>query len=258
MKVFLILIAPTITLMLLFNVSHAQDADSVHSANVLRPKVKEGYRYIVPLSLITAGGIALLDKDGDEFFFNNTEVREERNENFRNFTTHADNYLQHAPSLATFILNVSGVKGKHDLANQAAIYLKSQVLMVACVYALKKTVGEPRPDSGRRNSFPSGHTAEAFAGAAFLAREYGYRTPWVSIGAYAAATAVGACRVLNNRHWLSDVLVGAGIGMLSTELVFRTHKNHWGRAGHDRAVEVDPFFGYGASGLSLSYRCKVN
>lgn len=258
MKVLLFLSPPTITLMLLFNVSHAQDADSVHSGVPIASKAKGGCRYIVPLTLIASGGIMLLDKDGDEFFLNNTGVREERNENFRSFATHVDDYLQHAPALATFVLSIGGVKGKHDLANQAAIYLKSEFLMLASVYGLKKTVGEARPDSGRRNSFPSGHTAEAFVGATFLAREYGYHTPWIGMSAYAAATAVGACRVLNNRHWLSDVLVGAGMGMLSTELVFRTHKNHWGRAGQDRAVEVDPFFGYGASGLSLSYHCKGN
>lgn len=47
--------------------------------------------------------------------------------------------------------------------------------MLAIVYTLKNTVGEGRPDSGRRNSFPSGHTAQAFVAASFLAKEYGYK-----------------------------------------------------------------------------------
>ena len=49
-------------------------------------------------------------------------------------------------------------------------------------------------------------------------KEYGDRSPWYSISAFTVATATGISRILNNRHWLSDVLAGAGIGILSTEL----------------------------------------
>lgn len=49
-----------------------------------------------------------------------------------------------------------------------------------------------------------------------LAKEYGHKSPWVGIGAYSVAT--GLMRMANNKHWLSDVLAGAGIGILSTEL----------------------------------------
>ena len=56
--------------------------------------------------------------------------------------------------------------------------------------------------------------------AAMLDREYGVRSPWFGIGGYAAATLVAVTRQLNNRHWMSDVLVGAGIGVLSTEAAY--------------------------------------
>lgn len=64
---------------------------------------------------------------------------------------------------------------------------------------------------------PSGHTATAFMTATMLTKEYGHRSPWVGIGAYSVATATGLMRMANNKHWLSDVLTGAGIGILSTE-----------------------------------------
>ena len=67
-------------------------------------------------------------------------------------------------------------------------------------------------------SFPSGHTATAFMTATMLSKEYGHLSPWVGIGAYSVATTTGLMRVVNNKHWLSDVLTGAGIGIISTEL----------------------------------------
>lgn len=119
----------TTVMMLIFQSCSAQNVDTVHFENmpVAGNRHLKPYEYIIPVALITAGTITLLDKDGDEFIFNNGEVREGRYENFRSFSTNLDDYLQHAPSLTTFLLSVDGVKGKHDLSNQAALYLKSEL-----------------------------------------------------------------------------------------------------------------------------------
>src|SRR5436189_6401449 len=101
--------------------------------------------------------------------------------------------------------------------------------MGAVVYPVKMMSTEARPDTGKKNSFPSGHTAQAFMAATFFSKEYGYRSVWYSIGAYTIATTVGVFRVLNNRHWISDILVGAGIGILSTNIVYATHQYRWGK-----------------------------
>jgi hypothetical protein len=91
--------------------------------------------------------------------------------------------------------------------------------MAALVNSIKYTTKEIRPDGSTANSWPSGHTATAFAGATILHKEYGTTiSPWYSVMGYGVATATGVMRVLNNRHWISDVLSGAGIGILSTEL----------------------------------------
>jgi len=205
----------------------------------------------IPSFLIVAGTLTMLDSDADEFFLSNYEVREERNENFMTFSNHLDDYLQHVPSATTFIMSVSGVKGKHNFPNQAALFIKSELLMLSIVYTLKYTVGETRPDTGSKNSFPSGHTAQAFTAATFLAKEYGYKSIFITIGAYTAATTVGVFRMLNNRHWISDVLVGAGIGMLSTEFVYRTHKDRWGKKSKKDVVSINPFSLYGSQGVSI-------
>ncbi len=89
---------------------------------------------------------------------------------------------------------------------------------MAVVYVLKPTIDRTRPDGGHQ-SFPSGHAASAFAGAAFLERRYGWR---LGIPAYALASFVGVSRVEAKRHYTSDVVAGAAIG-IAANLVF-THR----------------------------------
>lgn len=226
----------------------AQKTDTLITGN----RVPGKWAWGVPSALILTGSAIMFDKDEDEYFLNKYEVREERNEHFPNFSTHIDNYLQYGPAITVAVLDLCHVPGRHDVPNQAALLVKAEVLALGTTYVLKNAVGEPRPDSGAKNSFPSGHTTEAFATATFLSLEYGDRSIWIPVGAYATATTVGALRLLNNRHWISDVLVGAGIGMLSTELVFRTHQNKWGSHG-TTSLRIDPFTAYGAQGVSIRY-----
>ena len=72
--------------------------------------------------------------------------------------------------------------------------------------------------------FPSGHTTEAFAYAEFIQQEYKDVSPWYGAVGYAAATATGLLRIYNNKHWLSDVVAGAGIGMASTKLAYLLYR----------------------------------
>ena len=179
----------------------------------------------VPLFLTAAGLYSMSDND----IINKFSVQEERNEWMPAFRYNADDYLQFAPIAMVYGLNVAGVKGKNNFANRTAILLKTELLVVALTYSLKKITAVPRPDTGQPTSFPSGHTAQAFAAATFMAKEYGDQSIWYSIGAYSVATGVGVMRMMNNRHWVSDVLVGAGIGILSTNLVYLTHQHKWGK-----------------------------
>ncbi len=77
------------------------------------------------------------------------------------------------------------------------------------------------PDATNYFSFPSGHTAAAFMAATLLYKEYGFKGYWVGLVAYAAAIVTGFTRILNNRHWLFDVIIGAALGILLTNLAFR-------------------------------------
>lgn len=78
-------------------------------------------------------------------------------------------------------------------------------------YILKYSVDAQRPNGGGQ-SFPSGHTSVAFAGAEFIRKEYGW---WWGVPSYLAASYVGWSRVETKNHWTRDVLAGAAIGIFS-------------------------------------------
>ena len=138
-----------------------------------------------------------------------------------NFHTEIDNYTQFSGIAMTVGLKMAGVESRSSWPRLAASSLTSYAIMAGFVNSIKYTASELRPDGSTHNSWPSGHTATAFVGATILHKEYGLtRSPWYSIAGYSLATATGVMRVLNNRHWISDVLSGAGIGILSTELAY--------------------------------------
>ena len=135
------------------------------------------------------------------------------------FKSMIDDYTQFSPYVLIVGLKAFGYDGRSSWDRFMTSALLSNAVMALIVNATKYSVKEMRPDNSTRNSFPSGHTATAFTAATILHKEYGLtRSPWFSIGGYAVATATGVMRVLNNRHWVSDVVAGAGIGILSTEL----------------------------------------
>ncbi len=88
------------------------------------------------------------------------------------------------------------------------IYALSGGLTFGVVKATKTITGRERPDGSANNSFPSRHSATAFSAAEFLHQEFGYHSIWISIGGYTVATMVGASRIFNDKHWLSDVVAG--------------------------------------------------
>lgn len=143
------------------------------------------------------------------------------------FHSNADDYLWAAPAALTFGLSASGVKGKHKLGEQVLLFLVSNAIAGGATQIVKWVAGYPRPDGDGYDAFPSGHTAIAFANASILHEEYGHRSIWYSIGGYTNATAVGGLRLLNNRHWLADVLTGAGIGIGATKGVYLVYP--WAR-----------------------------
>ena len=135
------------------------------------------------------------------------------------FKTGIDDYTQFFGPAMVVGLKLGGYEGRSDWPRLLASAGMSYAIMAGFVNGIKYTAKEMRPDGSTANSWPSGHTATSFVGATLLHKEYGLtRSPWWSVAGYGVATATGVMRVLNNRHWISDVMSGAGIGIMSTEL----------------------------------------
>jgi len=182
---------------------------------VIVPKIS---KWIVPVTFIHYGSVSFMGKNA----FRNLDLttKNELQEDHPLFAAHVDDYLQFAPAATVYGLNLAGIKGRHTLGDATGYYLVSEVIMNSTVHLLKNTTHRERPDYSGINSFPSGHTANAFAAAEFLKQEYKDINPWYGYAGYTVATATGVLRMYNNKHWLSDVVAGAGFGILSTKLAY--------------------------------------
>ncbi len=175
--------------------------------------------FVFPAALIAYGSLSM----GKAGFPSSEYIKNQRNIHYPNFHTKIDDYIVFAPSALPFALDLAGIKGRHNFKEKMVLYGLSMGLNMAIVNGLKYSTKILRPDGSTKDAFPSGHTAFAFGGAQFLHKEYGYRSLWYSAFGYATATTTGGLRILNNRHWFSDVVVGAGIAMLSTEVIYRVY-----------------------------------
>jgi hypothetical protein len=173
--------------------------------------------YIIPAVLITYG-VVTLNSAGLKNF--NEQVKEEIWTNHPHPPKHIDNYLQFVPAAAVYTLNALGIKGKNNFKNRTILYLLSNGIMNIVVSSTKKISHQIRPNGIGYSSFPSGHTAEAFASAEFLRMEYKEVSPWYGVAGYAVAATTGYLRMYNNKHWLNDVLAGAGVGIASTQFAY--------------------------------------
>ena len=185
-----------------------------YSAPPLRVSYLSPKKLVLPVGMLAYGFMSLKN---DALKEANKETREEILEHNSTFTSSIDNYLQFAPAASVYVLNATGVKGEHNFRDRTILLGMSTVIMTGTVFALKKITRQQRPDGSAYNSFPSGHTATAFSGAEFMQLEYRSKSPFLRYSGYAMAAGTGVLRIYNNRHWLSDVITGAGIGILSTK-----------------------------------------
>lgn len=169
---------------------------------------------IVPSALIVTGSIGVCN---GWFHSINHEVKDGMADWRRNKYVKVDDYLQYLPVAANISLGLIGVEARHPFRERIACTATAYMAMGIMVNVTKRAVGEKRPDSNARNSFPSGHTATAFMGAELVRREYGNT---IGMCAYAVATSIAVMRLYNNRHWLNDIMAGAGMGILSAQIGF--------------------------------------
>jgi len=168
---------------------------------------------IIPTALITFGAIGM---NNDKLKFINHEVNEEIVEGeFKRY--HFDDALSLSPYAAYYALDWVGVESKNNFKDKTIILATASILMFGTTHILKTTTHQIRPDQTDYQSFPSGHTATAFMGAELVYQEYKDQSVWYGVSAYAVAGLTGYMRIYNNKHWITDVAAGAGIGILSAK-----------------------------------------
>jgi hypothetical protein len=197
--------------LLLVFIGNAQTKDSISTP---KSKAQLSYKqFIAPVALITTGALMV-----------NTALNEDLQKNANNFFgedfhTSADNYLQFVPIAQIYLGKTFGFKPKNDFQHQTINIVIANAIMGTVVFATKNIVKEERPDQSDNLSFPSGHTALAFTNAALLYYEYKDSNVWYASSGFLFATATGILRIANNKHYTSDVLAGAGIGLASGLIV---------------------------------------
>lgn len=190
------------------------DSTTVSNKSIQKPFLKQS---IVPLSLIGAGLIVNYS-DGA---LGKENLQEQITNAFPNFDNDIDDFLLFVPTITMYTADLLKVESKNDAFTQTKILLISALATNAVTFGLKHITNETRPNGEDNLSFPSGHTSNAFMMATVLFHEFKETKPVLAYSGFVFASATGAMRVLNNVHWVSDVLVGAGIGIIVTDLVYR-------------------------------------
>ena len=212
----------------------------------------KGFRAVIVPAVLIGYGASTINGNG---FYSSYEAKKNIRRTFGTYRNHIDDYLQWAPYLEIGGVLLAGVESRDDRLNLGLIVLKSELIMLSSVYIVKAMTSIQRPDSSNRLSFPSGHTAQAFLAASIVHTEFRDKSQWYGVGAYALATSVAAFRMINNKHWESAVVAGAGFGILSAHLAYLSHRNRWGRKPIGKDVSVVPTWSPASgTGFSLTWR----
>lgn len=174
------------------------------------------------------------------------------------FSTKAESYFQFAPVILVYGLNLVGIPGKNRFIDRTVLLGLSGSIVAISAGLTKHISHRLRPNHGDYLSFPSGHTATAFMGAEFMAQEYDAKSVWYGVAAYGIATTTGVFRLYNRDHWFSDVVAGAGFGILSTKLAYLVYPyiRNWltsrDKNGNKKSMMLMPTYQDGVPGISFA------
>lgn len=175
------------------------------------------FRFAAAPAVLIGLGISEINNGG---IYSSYRVRRDLQSEFPHVRTRVDDVFPSMPMVLAGGLYLSGVKSRNHPLHATVMFFAANALGGWAGHHLKRETAIERPDASDFLAFPSKHTIAAFVAAECLHQEYGHKSAWISIAGYTMATTVGTIRMLENRHWLSDVLAGAGIGILSVRLTY--------------------------------------
>jgi membrane-associated phospholipid phosphatase len=130
------------------------------------------------------------------------------------------------PAMYVLTAGIAGVKTKHSFVQRLKVLVISEMIVNSFVQTFKKSIKRRRPDSlFKYNSFPSGHTATSFAGAVIMHKEIDGYSYLPGFSGYIIAITTATMRLYKRKHWLSDIISGAIIGIASAAVAYRFIKN---------------------------------
>jgi len=243
-----------------FNV-HAQKKDTaqIDSASILalpdtiKPLRSKAVSFIPPAVCVTYGVLSLAVKPIRNVDYS---VYNDLVEDHPNFNYHPENYFQYAPIVMVYGLNLAGIHGKNTFIDRTILIGMSEGIMALSTFTLKNVTHRVRPDGSNDKSFPSGHTGNAFAAAEFMAQEYSEKSPWYGVAGYTFATATALLRVYNRDHWFSDIIAGAGFGILSTKAAYLIYpllrnKVFYNKKDSAKSSLIMPTYSNGVAGFAF-------
>ena len=220
---------------------------------VSQPKQKSFLKQsIVPFSLIGAGLIINYSNGA----IGKENLQEQIQNTFPDFDTTAEDLLLFVPTLTMYTADILKIKSKNNAFDQTKYLAISLIVNNVITFGLKNITNEERPNGENDQSFPSGHTSNAFVMATVLHHEFIDTSPWLAYSGYLFATTTGVFRVLNNKHWVSDVLVGAGLGIIVTDLVYRIEPlKNWNPFKNENVqTTIAPSYYKNTAGLYINIR----
>jgi hypothetical protein len=163
------------------------------------------------------GGVSALAVHPADDNVNQAMVNSDFAQDFFRFGSYLGQIYTLLPAAIT-VYAVGRAKDEPKVSHMGMDLIQSLAVSEAIVNALKYTTRRERPDGSGKNSFPSGHAADTFAFATALERHLGWKG---AVPAYIFASYVAISRLPDNRHWLSDVVFGSSVGIISGRTVTR-------------------------------------
>jgi membrane-associated phospholipid phosphatase len=139
---------------------------------------------------------------------------------YPDFHTNAEDYLIWAPSASIYLMDALHVKTRHSFQEHLILDAGSMIVAGGVGFVMRKISGNIDAYNTHNTNFPSGHTVNVFRGAEIVHQELKETHPVWSYSGYLVATTVGVLRIYNKDHLLTEVLAGAGLGILSTKLTY--------------------------------------
>jgi len=139
---------------------------------------------------------------------------------YPNFHTNAADYLMWVPSASIYTMDAFHVKTQHNFKEHLILDVSSVLVTGGLGFGMREISKHISVYNTHNTKFPSGHAANVFRGAEIVHQELKYSHPVLSYTGYVVATGVGLLRIYTKDHLLSEVVAGAGLGILSTKLTY--------------------------------------